>query len=195
MATVTQTVTATPTYTPFEGMSDAHRLLNHVPRGMIRFTAAEALDAKPVNDLINLSVFSSLPQGYAYIFSSISFEIACDTAAEWNSTARVRIFNGQPNAPTAPNEQPALVTMTNYNDGGTSDSRRILDLAQGSLRNWWPSPIYNARFAISIILQFTNFNVNVQAAGDLIFNMQLYQYDLNQAVRQPLNSPLPVGIR
>lgn len=196
MAVVTQGVTPARSYSPFEGVPERVRMVTAVPRGLVRFHASEALDAKPINDIINLTVTCSLPPAFAYVLSSLSFEIAVNKATDWNDTCRVRLFNGVPSAPVG-NNLAAAFNMSNYDDGAVTDGRRILDYSLGDVRTWWPNPIVKTHGAagLSVILQYTDDVATAAAGGTLEFNLALYQYELNQAVRFPLNFPLPVGIR
>ncbi len=195
MALVTQTITPTSTFTPFEGMSEAQRLTNAVPRGLVRFETRVATAVKPVNDDLLLEITGSLPPNFAYVVSTLSYVIQIDTAADFDNFARLRIFNGLPNAVPG-NEQIALFNFSKLLSGvGTAE--RVLTYGEGSLREWFPNPIWRTAGAagISFTLRITNGNNAVMAAGTQFFNMSFYQYDLTQAVRFPLNSPIPVGIR
>lgn len=195
MATVTQNVSGIRTYQPFEGMSELQRMANGVPRGLVRFVTTSALTAKPVNDVINLQITCSLPPAFAYVVSAINFMITVDTATDWNPTARFRAFDGMPNA--APNNtQNAVFSMANYDNASVNDDRRILTFQFGGIREWFPNPVYAPPGGFpSLILNYDNAAAAVQAAGTMSFALTCYQYELNQAVRYPLNSPIPVGIR
>lgn len=196
MAVVTQGVTPSRTYSPFEGMSESQRIVTSVPRGLVRFHASEALDAKPINDILNLTITCSLPDNFAYVISHLSFEIAVNKATDFNATCRFRIFNGLPNVAIG-NNQAAVFNMSNYDDGAVTDGRRILDFSLGGVRDWYPTPIVKTQGAIghSGILQYTDDVATAAAAGTLEFSLSFYQYDLTQAVRYPLNFPFPVGVR
>lgn len=177
-------------------MSERARMYNAVPRGMIRFSAIKVLSAKPINDDMNVNITSSLPPNFGYVFSYMFFELECDTATDWNATARFRMFNGIPNA-SVPNDQVAVVNMSNYNDAGTSDPKRIADMSLGDLGKRFPTPVWRTRDAagMSAIVNYANGADPAQAAGLIEFHMAFYQYDLTQVVRFPLNFPLPVGNR
>ncbi len=196
MAQVDQAITPTRTYSPFEGMSEAQRLVTAVPRGMIRFSDTTALAAKPVNDNIRITWTCSLPLGFAYVVSSLHIEIAVDTAADYDKNARFRIFNGVPNAPLG-NTASHLVKLVLVGTDAFSDPFLIGTADAGSIRDSYPSPlVHPARAAgMSAILQVINGSDTVQAAGTTEFHLSFYQYELNQAVRFPLNFPLPVGVR
>jgi len=196
MALVNQVAFGTRSYTPFEGMSEQQRLWNSVPRGMVRFANQDALTAKPINDDYNLQITCALPLGFAYVFSSMSFSIQSDVATDFNAVAKVRVFNGL--AHVAPdNTQSAVVDMSNYNDGGTLDPFRVANFSLGSIREWFPNPIWAPPGAagMNFILNYDNGADPAGAAGIIEFFCSLYQYELNQAVRFPLNNPIPVGIR
>lgn len=196
MAAVAQNVAPDRSYSPFEGMSEAQRLVTAVPRGLVRFDVETTLSAKPVNDSIDLQFTCSLPGGFAYIISSLNFEIEVDTATDWDANCQARVFNGLGNgAPT--NFQFGVFNMANNPGSVAEDPRRVLNFQLGTLREWWPNPIVRSPGAsgASFLINYHNSAAAVQAAGALSFHMAIYQYELNQALRFPLNSPVPVGIR
>ncbi len=178
-------------------MSEARRLQSAVPRGMVRFFSDEAIDAKPVNDDYLLNITGSLPPSFAYILSSLSWSLTVDRAVDFNATTRFRIFNGLPNG-TPGNEQVAAFNLANYGFGAAAAlAQRILEFTEGSVREWYPQPLVITPGAagMSFTLQVFNSNNTVMSAGTQFFNCAFYQYELNQAVRFPLNFPQPVGIR
>ncbi len=177
-------------------MSEAVRLVTAVPRGLIRFDTETSLTAKPVNDSYDLQLTCSLPNGFAYVLSQLSFRISVDTASDFDAVASGRVFNGLPNVPTT-NTQYAAFNMSSVPDTVANDPTRVLDYSLGSLNDWFPGPIVRSAEAIghSFLLNYHNSAAAVQAAGSIFFHMSVYQYELNQAVRYPLNFPLPVGIR
>lgn len=195
MALVAQAVTPVRTFQPFEGMSESQRLVTSVPRGIVRFQATDALDAKPVNDDIILTFTCSLPPSFAYVVSSLSLEIQVDTADEWDAFVRVQMFNTLPSAAPG-NRQVSLFDFEDYRLP-LADAEKILTFRQGTIRDWYPQPLVRSVGAVGMtfLVVASNGNANVQAAGTMFFNAAFYQYELNQAVRFPLNSPVPVGIR
>jgi len=195
VALVNQVITATRDYSPFEGMSERQRLVTSVPIGRFLFSVEAALDAKPVNDQINLQITNQLPDGFAYVFSSLSFELQVDTADDWDSISRVTLFNCIPNLAPG-NNQIAAFAMSAFKLSA-ADAEKILNYQLGTPRDWFPNPIDKSRAATghSLLFNYGNFAATVQAAGTISFHANFYQYELNQAVRFPLNSPFPVGIR
>ncbi len=197
MALVTQNITPVRLFSPFEGMSEAQRLVTSVPRGMVRFFSDEALDAKPINDDLVVNITGSLPPAFAYVLSSLSYQLTDDRAEDFTAVTRFRIFNGLPNGIPG-NEQVATFNLTSFAPGALiSTPQRFLDFSLGSVREWFPQPLVRTQGAtgISFTLQLGNGNNTAAAAGTQFFNCAFYQYELNQAVRFPLNSPFPVGIR
>jgi len=198
MAVVTQTVTPSRSYTPFEGPSEAQRNWSSIPRGMTRFNnlgPTVALQAKPVNDSIDLQFTCSLPAGFAYVFSYLSFELQVDTASDWDVFCTCTIFNGIPGGPAGSFPR-AVCAMPLVPDIVANDPRRILDYSLGDVSEWFHTPtIGQGAGASTFLLNYHNSAAAVQAAGVIRFHAGFYQYELNQAVRFPLNYPLPVGQR
>ncbi len=196
MAVVTQTLSPIRTYSPFEGLSEAKRLWSAVPRGLIRFDQETSLTAKPVNDSYDLQITCSLPGGFAYLMSGLSFRIIVDTATDFDAVASFRLFNGLPNVIPG-NTQFATFAMANVPNTVALDPTRVLNYDLGDLKTWFPGPFARTEEAagLSVLLNYHNSAAAVQAAGSLFFHFQVYQYELNQLVRFPLNFPLPVGPR
>lgn len=197
MALVTLNVTPTRHYSPFEGLSEAQRLVSAVPRGLLRFFSDIAVTAKPINDDLVINITGSLPIGFAYVISSLSYQLAADRAADFSAITRFRMFNALPNG-TPGNEQVATFNLTNYGPGAAiAGPQRFLDFSLGSLREWYPQPLVLTQGAagMSFTLQIGNGSDTAMAEGTQFFNCAFYQYELNQAIRFPLNFPLPVGIR
>ncbi len=197
MATVTQDVSPSRSYSPFEGMSEARRLTTAVPRGMVRFFSDEAVDAKPINDDLVINITGSLPQNFAYIFNSISWNIIVDRAADFFDVMRFRIFNGLPNG-TNGSQQVAMFNFTNLSPtAALIANQRVLEFSRGNVSDWYPNVLIPPAPSQAMSFTISAFNAEdaAQAAGTQSFSASFYQYELNQAVRFPLNSPLPVGIR
>lgn len=195
MALVQQNLIPTRTYSPFEGMGEAQRLVTAVPRGMIRFVDATALSAKPVNDDLRIQYTCSLPLGFAYVVSSLSYQLAVDTASDFTASTSFRIFNGVPHAPFS-HEMVATFNLVDFTrEGGTQ--QRIMNFGGGTVRDFFPLPLFPPTGApnMTAILEVGNGADAAQAAGTQFFSLFFYQYELNQAVRFPLNFPRPVGLR
>jgi len=196
VAVVTQNEAPGVSYSPFEGLADARRVYTSVPRGILRFDLEVGLDAKPVNDSHDLQITCSFPAGFAYIMSSVAFEIEVDTATDWDANCQSRIFNGLPNSAPG-NVQFGTFGMANVPGTVAQDPRRILNFQLGTLSDWYRHPIFRSSGAVghSFILNYHNSAAAVQGAGSVFFHAACYQYELNQAVRFPLNNPLPVASR
>ncbi len=194
MALVTQTVTPSRAYAPFEGLSEAQRLVSSVPRGMVRFAAEIASTAKPINDDYQLNITGSLPGGFAYVLSSLSFQLQADTSSGFENAVRFRLKNCIPGAD--PSSEIAIFELDSFILKNVSDEQRILNYRLGSLREWFPQPLFSQPgLPMSFTLDASNGADPAMAAGTMFFHAAFYQYELNQAVRFPLNSPIPVGIR
>ncbi len=195
MALVTQTITPDRHYTPFEGMSEQQRLYNSTPRGIVRFEAEVASTVKPINDDYQLNITGSLQPNFAHVLSSLSFQLQIDTSSGFENAVRFRIRNGIPNGVVG-NEQLSIFELDSFILKNVSDEQRILNYRLGSLREWYPQPLYpppggNPNFT----LDASNGADPAMAAGTISFHCAFYQYDLTQVVRYPLNWPAPVGIR
>lgn len=196
MAVVTQAVTPDRFYTPFEGMPDAVRLRNGVPRGLFRFFSDQSLAAKPVNDTMVINFTMALPPNFAYTLSKITYMLGVDTASDWEDECIIRAFNTMPNVAPG-NEQWTTWGMRLHEPGSTLQNRRVLTYELGTPREFYPTPMWLSEGGVghSFLLNYANKAAAVQAAGVQFLSLECYQYDLSQAVRYPLNSPLPTTLR
>ncbi len=198
MAVVTQVIAPARSYSPFEGMSEAQRLASAVPRGLIRFdtVVGQTITAKPINDSYDLQVTCSLPDGFAYILSGLSFQVAVDTISDYDDTCQGRIFNGLPTAAPGGAEH-AIFDMTEVASTVALRPMRILSYGRGTLATWFHHPFTRnlAGTGLSFLINYHNSAAPAAATGLVSFHLSIYQYELNQLVRFPLNYPTPVGSR
>ncbi len=161
----------------------------------MRFHSVEAIDAKPINDDLQLDITGSLPIGFAYVFASLSWRMSVDLFGDFLDVVGFRIFNGIPTAPNG-NEQWALLNLTDF-QRNPSTGTKTLEYTRGGLREWFPLVLSSPgpSQAMSFTLAVANPADPASAAGTQEFHAAFYQYELNQAVRFPLNFPLPVGVR
>ncbi len=190
VAVVTQSVAYGSTYQAFERPPDYLALNSMIPRGVRRFFIDQALDAKPVNDEIELFMTATLPLNFAYLLRSVTFQISVDTAADWETTCLIRMFNAIPNQPSSTETQAVLMSdVTGSANGTPSNTIRSAQLDLSMFTGpFWPTDGNPATFRISAF----NTAAAVGAAGTIRSHVDFFEYDLTQAQKYYLNTPIPV---
>jgi len=190
VAVVTDSHAYGSTYQAFERPPDLLSLNSLIPRGIRRFFLDEAMAAKPVNDEIELFLTATLPQNFAYLLRSLTVQLAVDTASDWGGSVLIRMFNAIPNQPGSTEAAASvfrLVTPT-----ANSTPTRTLGGDQVNLAMFtgpfWPTDGNNASLRVAAF----NTAAAVGAAGTIRSHVDFYEYDLTQAQKYWLNSPIPV---
>ncbi len=191
MAIVDTIPTLVVTRQPFERPPQIASMWSFVPRAFIHFTLDGAtLDAKPINDDQHLRISGVLPAGFAYQLVQIGMTIEQDVAGSWTARCIMRIVNWTPNANHGAHMVFALQDANEFADAsavspvtvlgglaGTQIGRQIIMSPQGG--------------AISFSMLAVNEADPAGAAGTVDFIASFFEYDLTQATRYGLQTPMP----
>lgn len=190
MAVVADTIAMVPTYLPYERFPDPQMLWSAVPRGLRGFIVDDvAISAKPNGDQQTLLLTGTMPIGFAYVFSEINLMVDQDVAAAWSDRYSV--------------------TLTGFHQGVLEMSWKFAFAVQGifpqvrkanadlSTDQLPRAPMWSrvAGSGIGIKIQSFNSGVPVGTAGTCSAYISFWEFDLEQARKFPLNSPMPVHIR
>ncbi len=148
---------------------------------------------KPVNDQIDMFLTATLPQNFAYLLRSVTLQLAVDTATDWDGIVLLRMQNAIPNQPQSTETQAAIWSLVTPSTNGVPSvtlrgSQLDLNMFTGP---FWPTDGNVATFRIAAF----NTAAAVGAAGTVRSHVDFYEYDLTQAQRYYLNSPIPVMSR
>ncbi len=184
MAVVTESLTYSQSYTPFETPPQAATQFSLVPRGVRRFFFNNDVALKPVNDQLNLFLTANLPENFAYILTRFNYQLTADTASDWDRQLELRMFNHIPGQELGNSEhvhaQLTLMVPASFNPQLTVDT---VDLTNFAGPFWGPA-------------SFRVFTANVAAAAAaasfLISHCEFLEYDLAQAQRYFINTRIPV---
>jgi len=194
MAIVDTIFSATVVRQPLE--HPGNNLWSMIPRAWVHFVVDEGtLDAKPATDQQHLRISGALPAGFAYTFQQIWFSLEQDVAKNWNSRALMRCVNWIPNA-----------GLTLHIPFSMEDTDEMADasalLPNTTLRGLAGEPgimgrqvIFNPGFIASFSFLAADENTAAGAAGTVSFCASFLEYDLTQATRMGLQSPVPTASR
>ncbi len=193
MAVVTDNLAYTPSYQAFETPPGAVVINSVVPRGVRRFFFNNVVAAKPVNDQIDVFLTATLPGNFAYIINRFNLSLFSDVASDWDPHVLLRIQNHIPNQPIGVLEEVLLRAnlFTNSND----DPRRVVTAESSSSGlHSFTAPMWaiGGGESFDFRVAMTNQAAAVGAAGFLITHVEFLEYDLTQAQRYFINTPIPV---
>ncbi len=188
MAVIVDNQFYTGSYTPFERPPENTTLYSLIPRGVRRFFLQAAVPAKPLNDELRLLLNLTLPDSFAYVVRTFDAQIRGDTATDYNPEVILAMFNHIPglaigseqyiSIPLSP--QPSTVGVENATTGPSN----LHDFV---------SPAWSTH-AGTITFRAEFLNVAAAAAAVAFINsyVEFLEYDLVQAQRYWINTPIPV---
>ncbi len=159
---------------------------------MRRFFINEDVDAKPVNDQIDLFLTATLPENFAYITSRFNLTLTSDVASDWDASVVLRLQNHIPGQPIGVTEN-VLLRANLFTPAGLTQ-RRIVT-AESAMQGLpaFTAPFWSAEGGtIDFRVEMTNVAAAVGAAGFIISHVEFLAYDLTQAQRFWINTPIPV---
>ena len=179
---------------PFEKPPQEATIWSNIPRGYLHFALDGAvLDAKPVNDDQHLRISGVLPQGFAYQFVQIGMTIEQDVAASWQSRPVMRIVNWTPDTVAGVHLVFVLEDSFEFADASAVSPITVLrGLGEEGSHPLAKQIMFQpGRGIMSFSFLAVNETDPAGAAGTVDFQISFLEYDLNQAVRFGLQSPMP----
>lgn len=195
MAIVDDIFAPTITRQPFERPPQAETLWGAIPRGFIHFPVLDGvLQAKPINDDQHLRISGVLPAGFAYQFIQIACTIDQDVAASWSTVPILRCVNWVPGNAASQHMVLSSSAVNEFADNSAVEPRMILrTMQQASGFEWGRQILYQAsRAAISWSFLQTNEADPAGAIGSVDFVASFLEFDLTQAQRFGVQTPVPV---
>ena len=193
MAIVDTIPTVTLTRQPFETPPQVRTMWSLVPRALVHFAVdGAALDAKPINDDQHLRISAVLPAGFAYQFMQIGMSIEQDVAAAWTTRPILRMVNWTPNATHGAHMVLVLELADEFADASAVSPVKVMRGLAATHPLGRQIIFSSGVAAISFSLLASNEADPAGAAGTVDFFASFLAYDLNQAVRFGIQSPIPV---
>lgn len=190
IAVVTDNLSYIPSYQAFERPPDNQTLYSLIPRGIRRFFLQDDVSLKPATDQIDLFITATLPENFAYIIKSFNFQINSDRAADWDAQIELRLSNHIPGQPLGMLEmlQQDLLLMV----PGTGNPFRTTKEGSSTL-SCFTGPMWAVHGgSITFRVQACNVNSNAMAASFVTTHVEFLEYELVQAQRYYVNTPIPV---
>ncbi len=198
MAIVDTIPTLAITRQPFETPAQYRTMWGSIPRGFLHFALNGAtLDAKPINDDQHLRISGVLPAGFAYQFVQIGMTIEQDVATSWDARPIMRMVNWTPNSTAGVHLVFVLEDADEFADvGAVSPVTVMRGLGESGSHPLGSQIIFRQdQAAISFSLLAVNETDPAGAAGTVDFLASFLEFDLTQATRFGIQSPLPVVLR
>ncbi len=167
-------------------------LYSLIPRGVRRFFISASISAKPVNDEIDVFITATLPINFAYILRSFNLELTGDTIGDWDRACALRMADHIPGQPLGTTEQ-WHVPMTLFTPASAAPA---LTVAGDLGLNNFTSPAWAAQSgSMTFRAKVANVQAAVGAAAFVVSHCDFLEYDLTQAQRFYINTPVPVLAR
>lgn len=173
----------TPTIRRWEMPAGPQGLRSPVPRGILCFNGTQAYAAKITTNQTNIRVVLNFPTGYVYLAKSLLLRIVSDDL--------VNDFNlvGGGNYVLA-----ALSQNPHFNMECPGEV--IVGLATQAAKIYGPTQYSSPKYFINqndaMGFNFADMSADASTAGDFIWNMEFFQYDVDQIDKFELNTPIPI---
>lgn len=189
MALITTTLTPLATQLPFIAPAPSIELWEtQVPRGEIVFVEqAAAITIAGVGDDQKLQINCDLPRGFAYVLVGSNMMITGADVAQWQNNASFRLRDSNDAASARWTiHQRYQADSTVMTIGATLN--KVYELESKAVSK---VILCNLSVPGQLKIQVRNITTD-QAAGTVDFFARFFQYDLNQAFRWAVNSPVLV---
>ncbi len=196
MAVTDEIINATVTRQPLEKPPQIETMWSAVPRAVIHFIVDEdVLAAKAINDDEHLRISGALPAGFAYQFIQIACTLTQDVAKSWNNTPILRCVNWVPHGPGTLHFPVRFHDADEFADASAVSPIQVLQMLDPGPHVFGRQLIFNPGFTASFSFLAENETDPAGLAGTVSFLASFWEYDLTQATRFGINTPIPVQIR
>ncbi len=164
-------------------------LYSLIPRGIRRFFSTfTTTQEKPLNDTYDLFLTATLPVGFAYLLRSVVIKFAADTATDFEQVCEVLLTRGIPGQGVT--SQVVHLEVTRFTPATATQSVAVA--ARDSLLASFAGPFWSTQpLAAALRLHLANVDTPAMAAGIVDSHVEFLEYDLNQAQRYWINTPIP----
>ncbi len=148
-----------------------------------------------MNDTINVFLTATLPSNFAYIFTRFNWEFTTDTVGDWQKTIILRMLNHIPGQPIGVSENVACIMVDMFPPGSTNRLTVGSSSAKDAVAPF-AGPVWAVHGgSITFRVQMSNSTAAVGGVGFLISHLEFLEYDLTQAQRYYVNTPVPILAR
>lgn len=158
--------------------------MSPIPRGLRRYRGQLAVAALGANDETSVVITLTFPGVFAYLFKSVTIGFQSDDLTSEFSNFGHIIY------------QPGGVTNLNLTPqfGLTSDGQAFRDgvssvqiyRPMGTWRQW-----IRGNEADTVTLRIGDVSNDTSTAGDMFWQADVWEYDIEQCLKWPVNTPIP----
>lgn len=190
MASITDSLTYTGSYTPFERPPESFTLSSLIPRGVRRFFLQEATTLKGTTDELRIHMDAVLPDSFAYAIRRFDAQIRATNIEEGELSAQLSLFNHIPGVPLGSEQYISIPMVGSQRAFGANEEQ--LTSAPADLSDF-VSPCWSTQVgSITFRFDWMNKSAFIQGAGFCNSYVEFLEYDLVQAQRYWVNTPVPV---
>jgi len=143
---------------------------------------------------MDLFITATLPENFAYLIRSFNWELTGDTVSDWDADIELRLFNHIPGQPVGTTEHVAVTQSLNI--PATGNPFRIAPYNTNIPLSMFAGPIWAVHGgSITFRAACSNVAATAAAAAFIITHVEFLEYDLTQAQRYFINTPIPVLAR
>jgi hypothetical protein len=145
-----------------------------------------------VNDELDVFMTGTLPTNFAYAWRSFNLHLESNTVGDFEDDIDIRLTNHIPGQELGTTEH--VQVTTNLQRVGTGSPMRVVN-GLPALSSF-ATPIWSVHGgAITFRVHLTNVEAQAGGAGFVVTHAEFYEYDLVQAQRYWVNTPIPVQTR
>lgn len=184
MAIVTVTVVdETPTDDRWEMPENPVSLKSPVPRAIITFNGSDAIAAKSAGDLTNYNLICRPPSGFVYLVRTFGLRFVSDDLVERFNQFGIGIVSD-------------VAGLANNKFFNIASPGQVVFAAALAVRIWEPTSVTPKNFFQGGIEDFRlivqDMDSSASTAGNMAYEVEFYQYDVDQLAKWELNTPIPV---
>lgn len=191
MATITTSLTPSPRFFPYQGISDPNRDQSVVPRGELVFSGQrEAITDGGVGNDQLLAINCQLPQNFSYVLTDVGLTIEMVDVGDtclWDETVQLTALDAQTVANRFLTTPYPGISTGNFLELEGAAGRQVY--AFNSLPRFVILPPAGDNASVLISAGNPTLNDNSSTATFLV---RVLMYDISQAYHYEVNTPIPV---
>lgn len=191
MAIVTVGVTDTGDESTTWSVPRAQVLVNQpIPRGLRAYNGTQAIALKSAGDETAFTLTITFPNNYAYLLKSFAMEFESDDTVNLFESRALMQQQRMGGVGQKDHVHANLVSPGNIQKGTTARSTvKVLGMDPPT---GYPRLFQRGDRGDLILISWQDIDASQSTAGDIGWNLEFFQYDLNQLLDWPVNAPLPV---
>lgn len=183
-------ILATATDSGFQGVRwevPQDNALDHspIPRGVRTYTGTLAVLALGANDETNVRVEFTFPSAFNYLIKSLTVQFRSDdVTTEFSNFGLLDYFPGDVKTPGIRFEYPLVCEGAAFRDA--VNSIQVYHPIGTSWRRWVSGPDGD-----TMRVNLADISNDASTAGDCDWSLEFWEYNINQCLQWPVNTPAP----